>query len=95
MTRVTLPTNGTGTGCYGLEFADGSKTAKAKPGTSVEISDEHYRALSKSRYAGTGLIGATQYSFGTKRGRWCKACRRVWNAWSDFCPRCKAPTQPA
>ena len=94
MPRVTLPTNGKNSGCFGLEFGDGTKTRSAKPGTSVEISDDQYHALSRSRYAHTGLIGATQYSFGTRQGRWCTRCNRLWNAWTSNCNSCGAVTVP-
>ncbi len=30
---------------------------------------------------------------GTKRGRWCAACCRIWNAWSHKCPKCGAQTE--
>lgn len=93
-TRVTLPSNGRGTGCYGLEFADGTKTPKAKPGTSVEIDDHRYRAIKNGAAGRSGLITATGYSFGTKGTMVCPACGRRWNAWTTECS-CGTATVPA
>lgn len=85
--KVNLPP-----GCGGFTCADGTRY-DARPGTSVVVSDRHADALDRSQYAEKDLLTAKQpLSFGTKRGRWCQACRRVWNAWNDVCPRCGAET---
>lgn len=93
MARVTLPSSGSGTGCYGLEFADGSKTPKARPGSSIEIDDAKYRAIKHGQAGKNGLITSTRYSFGTKTGRHCGPCRRTWNSWNSSCPRCGGTTR--
>jgi hypothetical protein len=95
MARVTLPSNGTGSGCYGLEFADGTKTPKARPGSSIEIDDSKYRAIRQGAAGKNGLITSTGYSFGTKGGRRCPCSPNTsWNVWTKICPRCGGPTKP-
>jgi hypothetical protein len=86
--RVNLPP-----GCGGFTSADGSRY-DAKPGTSVEVSDKHAARLRTSANASSGLITVDPGTqIGTRRGRWCASCRRLWQAWSALCPRCGAPTE--
>lgn len=87
--KVQLPP-----GCAGLDCKDGTKYTASRPGGSVSVDDRHASAINRGQYGEQGLISATgAVSFGTKRGRTCAPCRRVWNAWSEQCPRCGAPTE--
>ena len=81
-------------GCGGFTSADGSRY-DAKPGTSVEVSDEHAARLRKSAHTAVGMITVDPGTvIGTKGGRVCASCRRTWQAWSTECPRCGRPTEP-
>ena len=82
-------------GCGGFTSADGSRY-DAKPGTSVEVSDEHAARLRKSAHTAVGMITVDPGTvIGTKRGRVCVPCGgRRWQAWSALCPRCGAATDP-
>jgi hypothetical protein len=85
--RVQLPP-----GCAGFTCADGSRYS-AEAGTSVVLEDHHARSLSKSQHSEIGLVKASEgFSLGTKRGRRCVSCARLWQAWSLECPRCGSPT---
>jgi hypothetical protein len=75
----------------GLDMADGTKYT-AKPGDYVNVSEGHARAIRKSWYGRSGVMNGQRLSFGTRRGRWCAACRRLWNAWNIECPKCGAAT---
>jgi len=87
--KINLPA-----GCYGLTGPDGSKTRRVKPGTSVTVTDEQARVINHSSNASLGIISGTQAAvIGTKRGRWCPACARLWQAWSVTCPRCGRDTE--
>jgi hypothetical protein len=88
MATVTVPA-----GCTGLDFADGSKVSPSRQGGSVEVSDEHARAIKRGWYGETGTITTTGYSFGTKGTRRCTECGRAWNSWTTICHRCNSPTQ--
>lgn len=93
MPRVSLPTTGKKTGAFGLEFPDGYKTPRVRPGGSVEVDDYHARQIRGSSNARLGLISSGQaLSIGTRKGRWCDACRRIWQAWSARCPKCDGET---
>jgi hypothetical protein len=82
-------------GCIGFTSADGTKSPEVRQGTSVTISDEHASRLRKSAHASIGMITVDPGTvIGTKKGRWCASCRRLWQAWSDFCPKCGEATQP-
>lgn len=98
MPRVQLPP-----GCAG--FADGDRKFMAERGAGsfVNIDDTDpvgARALQKLRgqdYAVAGLVDAGPEKFFSLRkddGRWCKPCRRVWNRWSQVCPKCGHDTVP-
>jgi hypothetical protein len=81
--RVNLPP-----GCGGFRCADGS-VYSAKPGTSVTLEDRHAKALSSSQHQSIGLVKAGEsFALGTKRGQYCEDCHRMWQAWSQVCPRC-------
>lgn len=87
--RVNLPP-----GCDGLNMEDGTRYTRNRRGT-VEVADRHAAAVNKQVGGEGGLIGGAggfRGFLGTRRGRWCAACRRVWNAWSLSCPRCGEDT---
>lgn len=88
MARVQLPP-----GCYGIDLPGGGRYS-GKPGSVVDVSDEHARAINKSWYSATGVMSAEQqYAIGTRTARVC-SCNplRRWNSWSITCPRCGAET---
>jgi hypothetical protein len=73
-------------------MADGSKYT-ANPGDYVNVSEAHAKTISKSWYGKSGVMsGGQRLSFGTKKGRYCTECRRLWNAWNSECPRCGGET---
>ena len=85
--RVTLPP-----GCSGLDCADGTRYTGRKGGT-VEIEDRHAKALKHGEGITNTMLSAKGLTnIGTKRGQWCPGCNRIWQAWSDLCPRCGRPT---
>ena len=86
--RVTLPP-----GCEGFNMQDGTRYS-AKPGGTVNVAERHARAVDKQIGGDAGLAyaGGFRGFLGTKKGRWCATCARVWNAWSQECPRCGEPT---
>jgi hypothetical protein len=90
-TKVTVPS-----GCTGLDMADGTRYNAPKQGTSIEVDDRHAAAVKRSWYGGTGVISTNglAVALGTKKGRRCGPCGRIWNAWSDSCPKCGRPTEP-
>lgn len=60
------------------------------------MEDRHARAIQKGvGTAGQILSADFTTSIGTKKGRWCFDCKRLWQAWSEICPRCGGPTQSA
>src|SRR5579875_21758 len=81
-------------GCGGFTCADGTRY-DTRPGTALTLEDRHARDLAKSQYAQAGFITAESFTLGTKKGRWCRPCRRLWQAWSQVCPKCGQPTAPA
>ena len=87
-TRAHLPP-----GCGGFTCADGTRY-DTRPGGTVTLDDRHAKALAASQYAGTGFIRAESFTIGTREGRWCRPCRRLWQAWSVVCPRCGHTTVP-
>jgi hypothetical protein len=94
MPKVQLPP-----GNFGLQMEDGTRYRAGRPGGSVDVTDEHARAIDRIHGNGTaGLITAGFRQFGAvkKAGRWCKSCQpaRLWNAWNDTCPRCSSETVP-
>lgn len=98
-TRVNLPTSGRqggyNAGCYGLEFPDGAKY-DGRPGQAVAVEDHHAAQIAASGNGRLGVIHAgIATCIGTKAGRWCERCTRLWQAWSQECPKCGHPTVPA
>jgi hypothetical protein len=86
--KVNLPP-----GCSGFNCQDGTRYKANRPGGSVTVSEEHARAIQTGQYGQKGFITASgAQAFGTKRGRECEACHRVWNVWNHECPRCDRPT---
>ncbi len=83
-------------GCSSLHMEDGTTYNAGRPGGHVDVAEHHARAINRMGGNGTaGLVSAKGWHYlGTKKGRWCAACRRVWNAWSADCPRCGAATEP-
>jgi hypothetical protein len=90
MIRTELPP-----GCFSLAMEDGTRYKARKAGGHVEVSEDHARAINRLKGNGdAGLVTAKNAHFvGTRNGRWCEACRRLWNVWSVACPRCNAPTE--
>ncbi len=85
--RVNLPP-----GCEGFNMQDGTRYSASQGGT-VTVADRHAKAVTRQIGGDAGLADGRFKGFlGTKRGRWCAACRRAWNAWSVTCPRCEADT---
>jgi hypothetical protein len=85
--RVNLPD-----GCEGLQLQDGTRYDAPRAGGAVTVSDDHARWINGGDGA---LVQASGRQFlGTKRGRWCEACRRLWQVWSVVCPRCGEATVP-
>jgi hypothetical protein len=90
MTRVNLPP-----GCYGIEVA-GYKSRRVKPGSHLDIDNPRVaRLIGKSSNTELGIISNKELvGIGTKAGRWCKPCKRLWQAWSETCPKCGLETEP-
>lgn len=93
MPRIPLPP-----GCCG--FADGNQKylAERGPGSFVNLEDgsPQLKKLRNQDYAQAGLVdcGPEKFTMGTQDGRWCSACRRLWNRWNLTCSRCGEPTIP-
>jgi hypothetical protein len=84
MVRVTLPE-----GAQGVAWEPrGRVTARA--GDQVTVSAGHAAAI--ERFRRTGPASGQRFALGTRRGRRCTPCRRLWNAWSATCPRCGEDT---
>jgi hypothetical protein len=82
MPRVNLPA-----GCYGVKLP--TREVNDKPGGSITVTDREARWIAKSSNGKLGIVGSTQaLTVGTKQGRWCYPCGRLWQAWSRSCPRC-------
>lgn len=81
--KVNLPP-----GCSGFNCADGTRYS-GKPGGTVEVADRHAKAINTGAYGQQDFIAAKgALSFGTKNGRWCQTCNRLWNAWNHVCSKC-------
>lgn len=92
MTKVNLPP-----GCAGFTCADGTRYSSGKPGGHVNVSEKHARDISKNAQLGgnAGLVSlSTALVIGTKKGRWCMDCGRLWQGWSYMCPKCGKETVP-
>lgn len=87
MVRVQLPD-----GCFGLDLPDGSRYS-AKPGGIVDVAGTHADQINHSYYASAGIMrGVEAHHLGTRAGRWCRPCNRLWQAWTHTCHRCGTPT---
>lgn len=87
MSKIALPD-----GCMGLDFADGTRVDADGRGR-VDVPESYARQIGKSWYGSAGVMaGGERFSFGTKKSRLCRPCKRAWNAWSETCPRCGAET---
>lgn len=89
MTQVHLPP-----GCVGFDAKDGTRYTANRPGGSVTVDERHAKAINTGQFGGdANLLTATgAVTLGTKKGRECLACHRVWNVWNRDCPRCGEPT---
>lgn len=91
--RVTLPP-----GCEGFSGKSGFRTQDARAGSTITVSDDVARRIEGNYGGDGGLVQATNRTFaGTKKGRWCQACKpvpRLWNAWTAECPHGHGPTVP-
>lgn len=88
MTRVQLPP-----GCYGIEGANGQKYS-ARPGGTLDVPQHVADRIKTSSAGASGVLrGGELLALGTKRGRWCSPCGRLWQAWSVQCPRCGESTE--
>lgn len=86
--KVQLPP-----GCKGFDCKDGTKYTASRPGGSVTVEDRHANAINTGQFGQRDLISAKgAQTFGTKKGKYCLPCKRLWNAWNVECPRCGAPT---
>ena len=86
--KVQLPP-----GCKGFDCADGTKYTANRSGGTVEVSERHAAAINGGQYGQTDFISAKgALSLGTKDGRWCRGCNRLWNAWNKTCSKCGEPT---
>lgn len=85
--RVNMPP-----GCEGFNMQDGTRYS-GKAGGTVTVEDRHARAVDRQIGGDGGLAyGGFRGFVGTKRGRWCALCKRMWNAWNRTCPKCEQPT---
>jgi hypothetical protein len=74
-------------GCRGFTTADGQTLRSSSNGT-ITLEDNHASRLLRSAHASTGLVSAQSHRLGTKTGRWCVSCSRLWQAWTTRCHRC-------
>ena len=86
--KVTVPP-----GCTGLDMQDGTRYTAPRQGGHINVHPAHVAAVKRSWYGDTGTIATSEgFSFGTRRGRRCPTCSRVWNVWSTRCPKCTTET---
>jgi len=86
--KVQLPP-----GCSGFDCKDGTKYTANKPGGSITVDERHANAINSGQFGDTGLVSAKgALSFGTKKGRLCETCNRLWNVWNHTCNKCGAET---
>ena len=62
----------------------------------MDVEDHHAPYIDgMSGNGDAGLLSAKgAHYIGTKNGRWCAPCRRLWNSWNVTCVKCGAPTEP-
>lgn len=89
--RIPLPP-----GNAGLRMEDGTHYRADREGGTVTVSDEHAPHVRREVGGDAGLVGygAFRSFMGTRDGRWCRACRRVWNRWNLVCVKCGQDTIP-
>jgi hypothetical protein len=80
-------------GCQGFTTA-GGETLPANSNGTITLSDNHAARLKSSAHNSIGLVTSQSHRLGTKAGRWCAGCKRLWQAWSQVCPKCGEGTQP-
>jgi hypothetical protein len=81
-------------GCEGLNLQDGTRYS-ARKGGAVTVSDEHAAAVARFSGGDAAILDGRFRAFGgTRNGRWCQPCRRLWNAWNDACVKCGGETVP-
>ena len=87
---VTLPP-----GCAGFTMEDGTQY-RGREGGSVTVADGHAPFIQRQVGGDAGLVGSAAFRqfAGTKDGRWCAPCRRIWNRWNAVCPKCGRDTIP-
>lgn len=82
-------------GCVGFRTRDGRTIDKNADG-SVTLEGRDEQLFKKSVHKGVGLVSTEEtWTLGTKKGRYCKPCIRLWNVWNDVCPKCGKPTEDA
>jgi hypothetical protein len=88
--RVQMPP-----GCVGFRDRNTGRSIDANRQGFVDLDDSDAKRLKKSFHSGVGLVSTEEtFSIGTKKGRWCRSCNRVWNAWNKICSKCGADTIP-
>jgi hypothetical protein len=89
MTQVHLPP-----GCIGFDAKDGTRYTAKKAGGTVNVDERHAKAINEGQFGGDANLVTAKggLTFGTKKGRECPKCRRVWNVWNAQCPKCGEDT---
>jgi hypothetical protein len=88
MPQVQLPV-----GCNSLKFPDGKEYYGKRSGH-VNVDDDHAKMIARSSNGRAGIInGSLTAAIGTKAGRWCTECIRLWQSWSKTCPKCGRETE--
>lgn len=87
-TRVKLPP-----GCTGFRKASDNSVIDGKSGGTVTLEGPDEKSLLKSQHRAIGLVTPETWTIGTKKGRYCVPCSRMWQAWSEVCPRCGCETE--
>ena len=88
--RVNLPE-----GCSSLRMQDGTRYV-GREGGHVTVADEHAPHVRREVGGDAGLVGhgSMRVFAGTQKGRWCPACRKLWNRWNAVCVKCGGETVP-
>jgi hypothetical protein len=89
--RIPLPP-----GNAGLRMEDGTHYRADREGGTVTVSDEHAPHVRREVGGDAGLTGHGSFRVfgGTREGRWCPSCRKLWNHWNAACVKCGEPTIP-